>query len=150
MAEYTSLDLSTFLVRGERYTITVVEPILEAGRDVTYVLSKVNTISIISQVSVSKVGWNWDIKFTYVGDGADVVANVSGAILEQLATWYASWEFAGAYTGDKGAAQTQQDTTKVDIPLPTTSTLVLLVIGLGLIVFLASGGATIARRTAGA
>lgn len=163
-----TLDISTFIVPGHVYTFSIkssglYRPLLNT------VQSELDYIATISGVSVKLVGGvlgffadQFDVTFTYVGDGSDVVANIVQQILDATSVDLASFDFIGAvdntFTGQTGGIPTEGTTAGggagATLPsLPTTSNvttwLVLGVIGIGLIVFLTSGGPSVTRRLAG-
>src|SRR6266849_2481353 len=137
-----AIDQNTFLVTGMQYTFSVRQTGLsnDSMTDVSVAMQK---IPVISQVTIKNVGgiWGWfanqfDITFYYVGDGSDQVQTIRSYMIGVLDGFITIYDFVGARTGRTGVDTTPDPV----IPLPSTTTIVALVIGLTLIVFLASGG----------
>jgi hypothetical protein len=143
MAAGTTLDQSDFLVSGERYTITVNEPTLATGTSIDTILAELQGIPTMSHISLSRVGWNFDVTFTYTGDGSDVVANLFAQIVDRLDTWYGTWNYVAAYHGGTGAATGTKITPS--IPALSTSGLWAIAIIAIVLVFVLSGGIGLAR-----
>jgi len=142
VSDLTALNVDTSLNPGGRYTITINEPTLASGTSVQDVLSKLQGSDSMGQVALTKVGWNWDVTFTYEGDGSDTVSDVFQEIATRLDAWYGSWDYVGAYASATGAADAH---TRLNIPLPSSGWLWALVALVILIVFIASGGIGVAR-----
>lgn len=140
MSGLTALDLDTSLNPGGRYTITINEPTLASGTSVQDVLSRLQGSDGMSQIALTKVGWNWDVIFTYTGDGSDIVADIFQSIADRLNAWYGSWDYVGAYASATGAADSHSS-----VDLFSTGWLWALVALVILIVFIASGGIGVAR-----
>lgn len=144
-----TIDLSTFLIRGKKYTFTFMPSFFSMldFDSFTSLTAKLQAVSGLSAVDVhageNKAFSNSvDVTFTYVGDGADVVAVIAGNIMQAWSGMFGDYDFAGAGTGEVGVPEKGG----ADIPLPGTGTLALIVVGLVLVVFLASGGAGLIRR----
>lgn len=146
MAETTTLDVSDFLSPGGRYTITVNEPTLATGTNIDTILGSLQGISTMSHVVLARNGWDFDVTFTYTGDGTDVVANLFQQIADRLDSWYGSWSYVGAYRGAVGAGTGTK--TNISIPAFSSSGLWAIAIIVLLIVFVMSGGAGLARGVA--
>lgn len=152
-----AVDISTFLVRGGQYTISLksnglYRPLLDT------VTSELQFVPSISGIQVKLVGGiygffadQFDITFTYTGDGSDVAANVAGNMINAMSVNLASFELVGVSIGPAGIP-TEGTSAGGGAQLPSIdkTTVALIVVGIGLIVFLASGGATVTRRLAGA
>jgi hypothetical protein len=98
----------------------------------------------------------FDFTFTYIGDGSDVVANIVGPINDALNAIQigTTFDYVGATSSSSGISTEGQagnagvvDLASVGI---SNTTLILVVIGLALTVFLVSGGAGVVRRATGA
>lgn len=98
----------------------------------------------------------YNATFTYQGDGSDVISDVGSELAsavqqgsnDSLVFQYANIGVGGASaTAELGSAV--QSTVQAAAPaLPSTTTIVALVIGLGLVVFIMSGGPGIVRGAA--
>lgn len=151
----STVDLSQFLVRGHQYTVSLkstgwYRPLLDT------VSSELQFLPNSSGITVNLVGGvfglfadQFDVSFWYIGDGADVLAGPVGAMLEATSTGGAELDFVGAVdntaSGTSGGIAVEGTSGNSGAPsLPSTTNittwLVLGVIGLGLVVFLTSGG----------
>lgn len=151
-----AIDLSTFLLRGQSYTVRFsIKSLTVTSSDV---LTDIQAIPYASQVGIpyfSIFAERMDAAFIYAGDGSDVLANFVQNVIDLVSGnhFLTSVDFINAESSYEQASggifapgsTGQQLATSLT---PTTSTLVLIVIGLGLVVFLASGGASIVRRVA--
>jgi hypothetical protein len=154
-----NVDISTFMVKGQAYTVSLKS--VGIGRpNIDTINSALQYVAGVSAPSIKLVGGfyglfadQFDVTFTYSGDGSDVIANVVGRILDATNSGYfTELEFVGAYTGATGTPTEgtaagggfQQPSL-----IPDTSTLVLIVLGLGLVVFIASGGPKLIKGATG-
>ena len=156
-----TVDLSQFMVRGHQYTVSLksngwYRPLLDT------VSSELQFLPNASGISVKLVGGvfglfadQFDVSFWYIGDGADVVAGPVNAMIEATSIDGAELDFIGAVdntaSGSTGGIPTEGTDGNSGAPTLPSSTnittwLVLGVIGLGLVVFLTSGGPGIIRR----
>lgn len=165
----SSIDVSSFLTKGQQYTFSflpagavsiVYRPSLD---DVTAVLQGVAGIDALavavqpaSFFSVS--GDQFNVTFTYAGDGSDTVASMQGSLLDQLNTLATSFSFVAAYGSAAGAPadtsgvtenlQAAADALKNSVGsiLPSTGWIWGIAVILVLALFVYSGGATAVRR----
>ena len=152
-----AIGVEQFLVSGQQYTISFAQngwnPIRAGSADVT---SALQYIPNVKNLSVHLVGGvfglfanQYDVNFTYTGDGADALAVVVEPMLEVLDNLetLATFDFLGANTGSGGV---DPNSKPADSPkpswIPSTSALWAIAIVAILVVFLASGGAGILRR----
>jgi hypothetical protein len=152
-----SLDISAFLQRGAVYTVSfkstgLYRPSLDT------VVAALQYLPNASNVSVKLVGGvfgffadQFDMTFNYTGDGSDTVAGIIQPSLDALNNLGigVGFDFVGASGGSVGVpveGSTQGGGAGSTLPTIDTTTIVLVVIGLGLIIFLASGGPSLIRR----
>jgi hypothetical protein len=144
--------MSDFLERGKQYTFTFKNYTVTTENAVD-VLSRTQTVSGISQVTVNRSGGifglgggQFDISFTYTGDGADVVAVVAGNILSAIDSFPYYHDFVSAQEGVSGPPAKEENTPSLPKLTDVNTTLVIVVIGIGLVVFLFAGGPSLIRR----
>ena len=154
-----AIDVSTFLENGRQYTISFAQsgwnPIRAGAADVT---SALQYIPNVSGLSVKLVGGvfglfanQYDVSFTYTGDGTDVLAIVLEPMLEALDNLetLATFDFLGANAGAGGVDPNSKPADSPDLSfIPSTSALWAIAVIAILVVFFASGGVALLRRVA--
>lgn len=157
-----ALSVQDFLQPGRVYTFSFksdgwYRPMLDT------VTSELQAVPYISGASVKLVGGvfgffadQFDVTFTYTGDGSDAVGSIAGYIMQATSQGLVDLSFVGAVGGDSGVPTegtsagggpgTQTGTT---FGISNT-TLFLIVGGLVVVAFLASGGPSVARSVANA
>jgi len=119
-----------------------------SGETLTDVTSQTQTIPYLSGVyahSSSLLSGNeFDVTFTYNGDGSDTMAYAVQSILDATSGFLGNnLNFLGAYVGDTGVEGNQPPPPNI---LPSSSSLwAIAVIGI-LVVFVLAGGPSVARR----
>jgi hypothetical protein len=153
-----AVEISTFLNRGQQYTFSFAQgglnPIRKGAADVTEALQY---LSGVSQLSVALVGGvmglfanQYDVTFTYVGDGSDTVANLVQNMLDALDSTFYTFDFLGANSGGGGvtpndAAATNTNDLASGFGLTSSSLWAIAIVALA-VVFVMSGGASASRR----
>lgn len=154
----TTLNLFQTLRRGSQYTFQFSLSGASAQFGfISDVAPSLRTLSTINQVTGRYNGGLWIttpslyVTFTYVGSGGDTVNDIANQIMDTI---------SGSVSGvDLSTISLQSATTNEDILnpdtkvgeqfkpfIPSQGTLILIVVGLALVTFLASGGAAVARR----
>lgn len=157
-----ALSFTDFMVRGQQYTFSFNQsgwnPVRLGSAEATGALQY---ISSISGVTVTLVGGvlglfasQYDVNFTYTGDGADVVGNVAQDIMTALesAESLSTFDFLGANTGSVGVTPDTAPASKTSAPgLGALGSSSLWAIAAIVIVgaFVLSGGASATRRAIG-
>jgi len=122
------------------------------------VTSELQFIPTITNIQIKLVGGvfgffadQFDVTFTYTGDGSDTAANIIQPMLDALNGVLASFDFVGITSGDTGVPTEGTDAGGgAHIPEISTTTIALVVVGIALVVFLVSGGPSLVRGASGA
>lgn len=152
------LSPDDFLEDGETYTFSVTSHALYSSVD--EVTSKVSQIVGIGNVTVVQVGSGtifsprFDITFRFSEIISYSIQDMAQAIITALSSWFSSFVFVSASQGTSNTSN--QGVTSAPSPLdsfsgilPSTTWIIAAVVGLGIVAFLASGGATAVRRATG-
>lgn len=148
------VDLSDFLVRGAQYTVSFKQTGWNPFRvGVDTVTSELQGVANMSKIAVKLVGGvfglgadQFDVTFTYVGDGGDALGNVVQPMLDAVNTTFYSFDYIGAVGGASGVPTDAPGSPASPLHLPDNTTLTIIVVILLLVTFLASGGAAATRR----
>jgi hypothetical protein len=152
-----NVNITDHLQPGQSYTFkfspTGINPFV-TGIDITQDLQ---TVDYISNVSAQGSAGFVDVyvQFTYQGDGTDTVDGVAYDIANAVSANHFSYSLTfqngttGSQTQGQGAVAglgASAPGAAISAALPSTTTLVLVVIGIALVVFVLSGGPSLIRE----
>jgi hypothetical protein len=152
------LTATDFLEDGQTYTFSVNVPTI-SPLSVDEVTSKVSGITGVGGVTVLKTDAGlfspprYDITFQFSELISYTVQDMADAITASLSSWFHSAAFVSASLGTVNTSNqgTKPSTDSPNLPsiLPSTTWIIAAVVGLGIVAFLASGGASAVRRATG-
>lgn len=149
-----SIDINTFLKRGQLYTITFkssgwYKPLLDTITSELQYIPGIGNATATYSGGLLGTGFfsdQLDVTFLYTGDGSDVIANIVQNMLDQISGTFAQFDYVGAYTGATGTPTEVDKVTDPIKSLTNPTSLWAIAIILIVVVFVASGGIGITKQ----